>query len=143
MDTVLLRSLHVLVFTGHGTRRKHLGGITANPAGERTVQQARNLALTPGERSGDIKFLLRDCGPDFTASSGAVFQAAGARILRTAVQAPRMNATCERLAGTLRREILDRMLIPGGNLHAVLTEIQSALQHRPAASGHRPARPRR
>ncbi len=31
----------------------------------------------------------------------AVFQAAGTRILRTAVQAPRMNATCERLVGTL------------------------------------------
>ena len=90
--------------------------ITANPAGERTVQQARNLALTPGERSGDIKFLIRDRGPDFTASSGAVFQAAGGRILRTAVQAPRMNATCERLAGTLRREIPHRMLIPGAGI---------------------------
>ena len=34
-----------------------------------------------------------------------------------------MNATCERLVGTLRREVLDRMLILGGrHLHAVLTE---------------------
>ncbi|HEY5985826.1 MAG TPA: hypothetical protein VIV12_05490 [Streptosporangiaceae bacterium] len=49
----------------------------------------------------------RDRGPDFTASSGAVFQAAGGKILRTAVQVPRMNATCERLVGTLRREPLD------------------------------------
>jgi putative transposase len=38
-------------------------------------------------------------------------------------QAPRANATCERLAGTPRREVLDRTLIPGGrHLHAVLTE---------------------
>ena len=37
-----------------------------------------------------------------------------------------MNATCERLVGTLRREILDRMLILGGrHLHAVLTEYQA------------------
>jgi putative transposase len=42
-----------------------------------------------------------------------VFEATGARILRTAVQAPRMNATCERLVGTLRRELLDRVLILG------------------------------
>jgi hypothetical protein len=34
-------------------------------------------------------------------------------ILRTAVQAPRMNAICKRLVGTLRRELLDRMLILG------------------------------
>src|SRR5258705_4665188 len=41
-------------------------------------------------------------------------------------QAPRINATCERLVGTLRREILDRMLILGGrHLHAVLTEYQA------------------
>ena len=36
------------------------------------MQQARNLALTPGERFEDIRFLIRDRGPDFTASSGAV-----------------------------------------------------------------------
>jgi putative transposase len=55
-----------------------------------------------------------------------VFQATGARILRTAVQAPRMNATCERLVGTLRRELLDHVLILGdGHLRAVLTEYQA------------------
>jgi putative transposase len=80
----------------------------------------------PGERFEDIRFLIRDRGPDFTASSDAAFQATGARILRTAVQAPRMNATCERLVGTLCREIPDRMLILGGrHLHAVLTEYQA------------------
>jgi len=56
--TVLLRRLYVLVFIEHGTRRMHLGGVTANPTGEWTVQQARNLALSLGERFGDIKFLI-------------------------------------------------------------------------------------
>ena len=125
VDTVLLKRLYVLVFIEHGTRRMHLGGVTANPTGEWTVQQARNLAMSLGERFEDIKFLLRDRGSNFTASFDAVFQAAGARILRTAVQAPRMNATCERLVSTLRREILDRVLILGeAHLHTVLTEYQ-------------------
>ncbi len=126
VDTVLLRRLYVLVFIEHGTRRMHLGGVTANPTGEWTVQQVRNLALTLDEQFEDIKFLIRDRGSTFTRSFDAVFQATGARILRTAVQAPRMNATCERLADTLRRELLDRALILGErHLRAVLTEYQA------------------
>ena len=125
VDTVLLRRLYVLVFIEHGSRRMHLGGVTANPTGEWTVQQARNLALTLGERFADIRFLIRDRGSNFTASFDAVFHATGTKILRTALQAPRMNAICERLVGTLRRELLDRMLILGeGHLRAVLAEYQ-------------------
>jgi putative transposase len=104
----------------------HLGSVTANPTGEWTVQQARNLALTLDDRFGDIRFLIRDRGSNFTASFDAVFQAAGTRILRTAVQAPRMNAICERLVGTLRRELLHRVLILSEqHLHAVLAVYQA------------------
>jgi putative transposase len=78
------------------------------------------------QRFEDIKFLIRDRGPNFTPSFDAVFQATGTTILRTAVQAPRMNAICERLAGTLRRELLDRMLIlRAAHLRAALTEYQA------------------
>jgi putative transposase len=122
VDTVLLKRLYVLVFIEHGTRRKHLGGITAHPTSGWTVQRARNV----DRRFEDIRFLIRDRGPDFTASFDAVFQATGTRILVSAVQAPRMNATCERLIGTLRRELLDRMLILGErHLRAVLTDYQA------------------
>ena len=54
VDTVLLKRLHVPVFIEHGTRRMHLGGVTARPHGEWTVQQARNLALSLGERFEDF-----------------------------------------------------------------------------------------
>jgi putative transposase len=126
--------VYVLIFIEHGTRRMHLGGVTAHPTGDWTVQQGPNLAMNPGQRFGDFRFLLRDRGPDFTRSFDAVFQATGATILRTAVQAPRMNAICERLAGTLRREVLDRTLILGqAHLRAVLAEYQ---QHYNTARPH-------
>ena len=125
VDTVLLKRIYVLVFIEHGTRRMHIGGVTASPTGEWTVQQARNLALSFGERFENVKFLVRDRGSNFTASFDAVFQAAGTKIVRTAVQAPRMNAICERLAGTLRRELLDRVLILGeAHLRTVLAGYQ-------------------
>ena len=50
VDTVLLKRIYVLVFIEHGTRRMHIGGVTASPTGEWTAQQARNLALSLDER---------------------------------------------------------------------------------------------
>jgi hypothetical protein len=136
VDTAPLQRLHVLVFSEHGTRRLHLGGVTAHPTGEWTVQQARNLALTLGERFEDFRFLIRDRGSNFTSCFDAVFQATGTTILRTAVQAPRMNATCERLIGTLRREVLDRVLILGQrHLRAVLAEYQAHYNTAPPHQG--------
>ena len=83
--------------------------------------KSRNLDA----RFGDFRFLIRDRGSNFTASFEAVFEAAGATIVRSAVQAPRMNAICERLVGTLRREILDHVLIVGeAHLRTVLAEYQ-------------------
>ena len=41
----------------------------------------------------------------------AVFAAASIQIMKTPPQAPRANAVCERIVGTLRREPFDRILI--------------------------------
>lgn len=103
----------------------HLGGVTAHPTAEWTTQQARNLAMALDRPFEEFRFLIHDRGSNFTRSFDAVFEAAGTTILRTAIQAPRMNATCERLVGTLRREVLDRVLILGqAHLRAILTEYQ-------------------
>jgi putative transposase len=52
-----------------------------------------------------------------------VFTAEGIRILASPPQAPGAKAICERVIGTLRREILDRLLIVSEqHLRRVLTE---------------------
>jgi putative transposase len=111
IDTVALRRIYALIVVEHGSRRVHLVGIIAHPTAAWTVQAARNLVMDLADRIGTVKFLLRDRDSRFTTVFDAVFAAEGIRILRTGPRAPRANAICERMVGTLRRELLDRVLI--------------------------------
>jgi transposase InsO family protein len=119
VETVLLQRLYVLVFIEHGTRRLHLAGVTAHPTGAWAVQQARNLAMDLGAHLGTLRFLIHDRDPVFTAAFGEVFKSEGLRIITTLPRTPWMNAICERVIGTLRRELLDRTLALG-ELHLAL-----------------------
>lgn len=91
--------------------------------------------MDPGQLTTSIKFLIRDRAGQFTGSFDAVFQAEGITILASPPQAPRANAICERIIGTLRRELFDRLLIVNEHhLRRVLTEY---LQHYNTARPHR------
>ena len=111
VDTVFLRRIYALIVIEHGSRRVHLAGITANPDGAWTAQAARNFLMDLGQRSASAKFLIRDRAGQFTGSFDAVFRAEGIRILVCPPQAPRANAICERIIGTLRREVFGRLLV--------------------------------
>ncbi|GGJ67038.1 integrase [Streptomyces brasiliensis] len=136
LDTVALGRLYALVFIEHGTRRLHLVGVTAHPTARWSVQQARNLAMTLGYRTDSLRFLIRDRDAKYTDAFDAVFQADDVEILLSPPRAPRANAICERVVGTLRRELLDRILIYN-EAHAVkvLAEyIRHYNRHRPHQS---------
>jgi putative transposase len=103
--------------------------------GQWVTQQARNLLMTLDDRAGRFRFLVRDRDTKFTAAFDAVFAAEAIQVLMTPVRAPRANAYAERWVGTVRREVLDRMLIFGcRQLRAVLAE------HADHYNGHRPHR---
>jgi putative transposase len=135
VDTVLLRRIYALIVIEHGTRRVHVAGITASPDSSWTTQAARNLLMDLGLRAASVKFLIRDRAGQFTSSFDAVFTAEGIRILASPPQAPRANAICERMIGTLRREVLDRLLIV--NEHHLRRVLAEYLLHYNTARPHR------
>jgi putative transposase len=138
VDTLLSQRLYVLFFVEHATRCVHLLGVTASPSGAWVAQQARNLLMDLGERVAALKFLIRDRDAKFTDVFDAVFTSEGIRVLRTPVRAPRANAIAERWIGTVRRELLDRILILNRrHLEHVLAEYTTHFnQHRPHRALH-------
>jgi putative transposase len=136
VDTVLLRRLYVLVYIDLVTRRATLAGVTANPTGAWTTQQARNAidALT-NDRDTPARFLIRDHDTKFTTAFDAVFQSEGIQTVQTPARAPKANAFAERLVGTIRRECLDRILI--ANQRHLARVLRTYLDH---YNTHRPHR---
>jgi transposase len=80
--------VYVLAVIEYGNRRIRVLGATEHPAQSWVVQQARNLLMDLEDAGMSVKFVLHDRDASFTAAFDAVFKAAGARIVRSAVQAP-------------------------------------------------------
>jgi transposase InsO family protein len=110
--TAGFRVLYVLVIMEIGSRRILHHNVTAHPTAEWMLQQFREAI--PGEH--EYKFLIHDRDSIFAAEGDNELKSFGLRVLRTPVQAPKANAYCERLIGTIRRECLD-WVIPLSEKH--------------------------
>jgi transposase InsO family protein len=123
----------VLAVIEHGTRRIRVLGAAGHPVQSWVMQQARNLLMDLEDAGTRMKFVLHDRDASFTAAFDTVFQAAGARVILSAVQAPRMNSIMERWIGSCRRELLDRTLVWNQrHLMTVLREYEDFYNtHRP------------
>jgi transposase InsO family protein len=144
VDTVTLRRIYVLFALEVETRYVHILGVTSNPDGPWTTQQARNLLLDLGERAEAFRFLVRDRASQFTTAFDAVLADAGIQVLKIPASCPRANAYAERFVLTARAELTDRLLIfSQPHLQRVLAEYTRHYNHRrPHRSRHlRPPRP--
>jgi putative transposase len=103
--------VYILTAIEHGTRRIWILGATEHPVQAWVVQQSRNLLMDLDGAWTRVKFLLCDRDASFSAAFDAVFRARGAKVIRSAVQAPQMNSIMERWIGSCRRELLDRTLV--------------------------------
>ncbi len=111
VETAWLRTLYVLFFIEHGSRRVLLAGVTANPDGVWMRQQARNLAVD--ERLHGVRFLLHDRDAKFSGPFDEIVRGEGVRVVKTPVRAPQANAIAERWVRSVRNECLDHVLVFG------------------------------
>jgi hypothetical protein len=73
VETVALTRMYVLFFIELERRLVWLGGVSPHPTGEWVTQQARNLTMVLGERTAQVKLLVRDRDAKFVGSFDAVF----------------------------------------------------------------------
>ena len=97
----------------HATRIVHIAGVTTNPDGDFMAQVARNLTA---QRDGFLRgkqFLILDRDTKFTDQFCEILANPGIGVVRTAYQAPDMNAFAERWVQSVKRECLDHLILFG------------------------------
>jgi transposase InsO family protein len=110
--TSSMRVLYVFVAMEVGSRRILHTNVTAHPPPNGPSSSLRECFTF----DHPYLYLIHDRDSIFSASLDSGLKGFGLRVLRTPVRAPKANAFCERLIGTIRRECLD-FLIPINERH--------------------------
>jgi len=112
-----------------GTRKILHTNVTASPTSFWVRQQLREAI--PFDQP--YRFLIHDRAANFNAQVDDTIKSFGMRPLKTPYRAPKANAHCERLIGTIRRECLDYLIpLSQNHLRRILDEYVAYYNH------HRP-----
>ena len=123
LETIFLKTLHILFFIAVGTRRVYPTGCTAHPTAARATRQARNRCWTLQVAGAPPRYLPHDRDAKFPPAFDAVLATGGIAVVCTPYRAPTANAYAERRVRSARAACLDHLPI-GGERHPrrVLTE---------------------
>ena len=107
VPTVRFQLLYVWFAIDHGRRRILHFNATVNPAAPWVIQQLRNAF--PDEAFH--RFLIFDNDSIFSEDVAGSIAGFGIQPRRTAFRSPWQNGTAERFVGTVRRELLDHIVV--------------------------------
>lgn len=119
IPTATFQLLYGFVIIGHGRRRIHHVAITSHPTAQWASQQIREAF--PFETAP--RFLHRDRDGVYGKELVTTLKAMGIQDVPSAPSSPWQNPYCERVIGTLRRELLDHVIVLNeGHARALLRE---------------------
>jgi transposase InsO family protein len=126
VTTVRFATLYVFILLDHGRRRVIHFATTCSPSMNWVIQQLREA--TPFGRQ-PLR-LFRDNDAIYGNGVSAFLKTCGIREVRTAYSSPWQNPYIERFIGTLRRELLDHVIIINeGHLEQLLREFIDEYYH--------------
>ena len=130
VTTIRFATVYVFLVLHHGRRKVVHLAVTANPSMRWVIQQLRE-AMPYGQQP---RFLFLDNDGIYGSGVGEFLDSCGIEEVRTAYRCPWQNPFVERLVGTLRRDLLDHVIVLGpGHLERLLREFIETYYH--------PARP--
>jgi len=104
---LFFRTIFVFFIVDLGSRRVVHFGVTRSPSDAWVAQQLRE-AMPFGE---GLRFLICDNDGKFGDQFEHVAEGSGIDVIHTPIKAPKANSICERFIGSVRRELLDHILI--------------------------------
>jgi transposase InsO family protein len=107
VPTATFRVFHVLFIIRHGRREVARCAVTTSPTAAWVAQQLRDAF--PFESAP--RFMIFDRGATFTDGVMATLRSMQVAPTRTSYRSPWQNGVAERFVGTVRRELLDHVIV--------------------------------